>query len=107
MNRYQRPYTDNADIWKKDYVTRTYLREKGDALNAPSKMTKDALTDAVTYCAQIDNPYTHEIIKRNNMQKQYEEARGAAAKNLVLKKACLQWGYHLDGYGLGKSNNGK
>ncbi len=100
MTEFEKPYTENKRIWKNDFVTRSYLREKGEYLNAPCKMSNGDLVTTVTFCAGVDSPYAYEIVRRTNMLNQYEKARGSAKKNLVLKKACLQWGHHLDGYGM-------
>ena len=97
---FERPYIENESIWYHDSATRSFLRREGEILNTPQRMSNHKLVDAVTYCPNVDSPYTYEIIRRTKMDKQYDEAVDETAKCLVLKKACLQWGCHLGGYGL-------
>ena len=81
--------------WKKDRITRQFIEAHAAELSNISSMTPFQLCEASTYCADWQNPFTEELVKRAGSYSRYQEARCRSVRIKIIQNAAESFGHVL------------
>ena len=81
--------------WKKDAVTRNYVKKWASFLKSPILMERCELAEAITHCEKIDNPYSKELSKRAGLLGEYVNASTDKERCDVVRQAADSFGIKL------------
>lgn len=78
--------------WRHDRITDNWKDRNREKIVFPRKMTPYELSEAVTYCRSISNPYAEEMMRRSGHLEQFREAMTDRERSEIFKKSCSHYG---------------
>ena len=84
-----------AVCWRKDSITKRFVKDNEAMLNFPGNMNAKELANACTYCETIYNPYAEELMRRTELLEKFRKATDVKKQRRILDKACGCYGIRL------------
>ena len=81
--------------WRKDSITKGYIKEHPELLGDISKISAYELGNAATYCESFHNPFVHELLKRSGHIEKWNKAGDDRERRKILDKSCRYHGFRL------------